>query len=132
MVSRRGRVFDPRVVLVRVFVYLALLGVIAVSLFPIYFALTTSLKPTREAFTSPPTWIFTPTLEHHRFIWFETPFPRYLVNTLVITIGTVLLSIPLGCMAAYYLARYRSQPIQNCHRNPLQLVRLQPRSWSKQ
>ena len=101
-----------RAVLARAFVYAALLGVVAVSLFPIYFALTTSLKQTRDAFTTFPTWIFTPTLEHHRFIWLETPFPRYLLNTLVITIGTVLLSIPLGCMAAYYLARYRSRPIQ--------------------
>src|SRR5262249_48487450 len=92
--------------------YLWLLALGLASLFPIYFALTTSLKPTRDAFTTPPTWIFAPTLEHHRFIWLETPFPRYLVNTLVITTGTVLLSIPLGCMAAYYLARYRSRPIQ--------------------
>src|SRR5262249_31523073 len=110
MVSRRAR--DPRRILGRACVYVALLVVVAVSLFPIYFALTTSLKPTREAFTSPPTWLFTPTLEHHRFIWLETPLPRYLVNTLIITTGTVLLSIPLGCMAAYYLARYRSRPIQ--------------------
>src|SRR3989475_4872878 len=106
---RRG---PPGVRPARAFVYLAVLAVVAVSLFPIYFALTTSLKQTRDAFTTPPTWIFTPTLEHHRFIWLETPFPRYLINTLVITIGTVLLSIPLGCMAAYYLARYRSRPIQ--------------------
>jgi multiple sugar transport system permease protein len=112
MVSRRVGATDPRLVVVRALVYLALLAVVAVSLFPIYFALTTSLKQTREAFTTPPTWIFTPTLEHHRFIWLETPFPRYLLNTLVITIGTVLLSIPLGCMAAYYLARYRSRAIQ--------------------
>src|SRR5262249_3131304 len=101
-----------RAVLARALLYVALLRVVAVSLFPIYFALTTSLKQTRDAFTTPPTWIFTPTLEHHRFIWLETPFPRYLLNTLVITTGTVLLSIPLGCMAAYYLARYRSRPIQ--------------------
>ena len=42
MVSRRAG--DPRVVLARALVYLALLAVVAVSLFPIYFALTTSLK----------------------------------------------------------------------------------------
>ena len=72
MVSRRASA--PSVVLGRVLVYLALLIVVAVSLFPIYFALTTSLKQTRDAFTTPPTWIFTPTLEHHRFIWLETPF----------------------------------------------------------
>ena len=111
MVSRRRRI-GPRVVVVQALLYLALLAVVVVSLFPIYFALTTSLKVTREAFTIPPTWIFTPTLEHHRYIWLETPFPRYLVNTLIITTGAVLLSIPLGCMAAYYLARYRSRPIQ--------------------
>jgi multiple sugar transport system permease protein len=111
-VSRGTGAPDPGVVVARGLVYVALLGVVAVSLFPMYFALTTSLKQTRDAFTTPPTWIFTPTLEHHRFIWLETPFSRYLVNTLVITIGTVLLSIPLGCMAAYYRARYRSRPIQ--------------------
>ena len=111
MVSRRRRI-GPRVVVVQALLYLALLAVVVVSLFPIYFALTTSLKVTREAFTTPPTWIFKPTLEHHRYIWLETPFPRYLINTLIITTGAVLLSIPLGCMAAYYLARYRSRPIQ--------------------
>ena len=57
MVSQR-RTGRPSVVLARAFIYAALLVVIAVSLFPIYFALATSLKPTREAFTSPPTWIF--------------------------------------------------------------------------
>src|SRR5262249_26825511 len=91
VVSRRRRPALPAA-LGRALVYLALLAVVLVSLFPIYFALTTSLKSTRDAFTTPPTWIFRPTLEHHRFIWLETPFPRYLVNTLVITTGTVILS----------------------------------------
>lgn len=99
-------------VMARGLLYLALLLVIAVSLFPIYFAVTTSLKQTKDAFSMPPTWIFTPTLEHHYYIWTETPFFRYFINTMIITTGTVLLSIPLGCMAAYYLARYRSLPIQ--------------------
>lgn len=106
------RVEMLRAALVRSFVYLALLAVVAFSLFPIYFALTTSLKQTRDAFSIPPKWLFIPTLEHHYYIWAETPFFRYLLNTLIITTGTVLLSIPLGCMAAYYLARYKSRPIQ--------------------
>jgi multiple sugar transport system permease protein len=109
---RGGHARELRTVLARGLIYLALLAVVAFSLFPIYFALTTSLKQTRDAFTMPPTWVFTPTLAHHYSIWMETPFPRYLVNTLIITTGAVLLSIPLGCMAAYYLARYRSRPIQ--------------------
>ena len=75
MVSRR-RGTGPQVIVGRALLYLALLVVVAVSLFPIYFALTTSLKVTREAFTIPPTWVFTPTLEHNRYIWLETPFPR--------------------------------------------------------
>ncbi|HEV8308626.1 MAG TPA: carbohydrate ABC transporter permease, partial [Methylomirabilota bacterium] len=111
MVSRR-QALAPRALLARALLYLALLGVVAFSLFPIYFALTTSLKQTRDAFTMPPKWLFTPTLEHHYYIWAETLFPRYLLNTLIITTGAVLLSIPLGCMAAYYLARYRSRSIQ--------------------
>jgi multiple sugar transport system permease protein len=107
----RGRAGALPTLLARGLLYLALLAVVAYSLFPIYFALTTSLKQTRDAFSMPPKWVFTPTLVHHAYIWTETPFPRYLVNTLIITTGAVLLSIPLGCMAAYYLARYRSRSI---------------------
>lgn len=109
---RNGRARGVRAAFARGLLYLALLAVVVVSLFPIYFALTMSLKQTRDAFAMPPKWIFTPTLEHHYYIWMETPFPRYLINSLIITTGAVLLSIPLGCMAAYYLARYRSRPIQ--------------------
>ena len=54
--SRRRRI-GPGVVVARALLDLALLAVVAVSLFPIYFALTTSLKPTRDAFTTPPTWL---------------------------------------------------------------------------
>lgn len=112
MVKTTSPLTALQTIMTRGLLYLALLLVIAVSLFPIYFAVTTSLKQTKDAFSMPPTWIFTPTLEHHYYIWTETPFFRYFINTMIITTGTVLLSIPLGCMAAYYLARYRSLPIQ--------------------
>ncbi len=112
MVKTTSPLTALQTIMARGLLYLALLLVIAVSLFPIYFAVTTSLKQTKDAFSMPPTWLFTPTLEHHYYIWTETPFFRYFINTMIITTGTVLLSIPLGCMAAYYLARYRSLPIQ--------------------
>ena len=50
MVNRRAGAL--RVVLARAFLYGALLGVVAVSLFPIYFAFTTSLKQTRDGWTA--------------------------------------------------------------------------------
>jgi raffinose/stachyose/melibiose transport system permease protein len=40
-------------------------------------------------------------------IWGETRFPRYLANSLLITVASVTLIVVLATMAAYAIARYR-------------------------
>lgn len=76
-----------------------------INLVPLIWAAMTSLKHPSDAFSIPPTLIFSPTLEYHRQIWFENDFARYLVNSLIVSAGTVLISVPIGALAAYALSR---------------------------
>ncbi len=83
-----------------------------VNLVPILWGLLISLKQPADAFAIPPKLIFTPTLEFHQEVWLERGFAGYLLNSLVIAGVTVLISVPVGTLAAYALARMRSRVAQ--------------------
>jgi multiple sugar transport system permease protein len=87
------------------FVFLALCVFTFVNLIPLLWAVLTSFKYPADAFTIPPTIFFEPTLEYHRQVWFENDFFRYLVNSLIVSAGVVLISVPSGSLAAYALSR---------------------------
>lgn len=76
-----------------------------INLIPLIWAVLTSLKHPADAFTIPPTIFFEPTLEYHRKVWVENDFLRYLTNSLIISAGVVLISVPAGSLAAYALSR---------------------------
>lgn len=76
-----------------------------INLTPLIWAVLTSLKDPRDAFTIPPTIIFEPTLKYHIQVWTENDFVFYLMNSLIISAGTVFISVPAGSLAAYALSR---------------------------
>lgn len=75
------------------------------TLVPVLWGLLTSLKQPVDAFAIPPKVIFEPTLLFHYEVWVERGFWGFLVNSLVVSLGTMAISVPLGSMAAYALAR---------------------------
>jgi multiple sugar transport system permease protein len=92
---------------VKTWVSVVLLTIAAfVSIFPLYWVITTSLKDPVDVFRMPPVWIFKPTLENYRLL-LESRFPGFFVNSTIISIGTVIVSLAVGVPAAYGLARLR-------------------------
>lgn len=89
----------------RVMVFIALSIFTLINLTPLIWAVLTSLKHPADAFTIPPTLVFEPTLQYHREVWFENDFFRYLINSLVVSAGTVFISVPIGSLAAYAISR---------------------------
>ncbi|MCH4564006.1 carbohydrate ABC transporter permease [Halomonas sp. EGI 63088] len=84
------------------------------NLIPLLWAILTSLKHPADAFTIPPTLVFEPTLEYHKQVWLDHDFIQYLSNSLIVSAGTVLVSVPIGSLAAFALSRIprqRSGPI---------------------
>lgn len=79
----------------------------AIFLFPILWMIITSFKDQRDIFTSPPVLFFTPTIEHYVTYLQRPDIQRRLINTVIVAIGSGVLSIIAGSMAGYALARIR-------------------------
>ncbi|TAN27765.1 MAG: carbohydrate ABC transporter permease [Castellaniella sp.] len=90
------------------------------SLAPVVWFLLTSLKDRSETFQIPPAWFFTPTLDHYKNVMgfggkltslYQAGridnFFDAAVNSIVIAVGSTLLSTFLGTIAAFGFARFR-------------------------
>ncbi len=74
---------------------------------PILVIFATSLRQQVDIFAAPLNFLFTPTLENYRAVLEEDKFDRYLGNSLFVGIVSTVITLVLGCMAAYGLARFR-------------------------
>ncbi len=80
---------------------------LALVMFPFYWMVNTSLKPASEIFLSPPTFVSSNwSLDAYVTVLTERPFARYFLNSLVVTLGTTLLSVTLAAFAAYGFTRF--------------------------
>ena len=93
----------------QILLFLSLCLFTAIMLTPVIWAFLTSIKQPIDAFAIPPKLVFAPTLEFHQQVWLEKGFGKFLVNSLVIAVSTVLISVSIGTMAAYALSRMRSK-----------------------
>jgi multiple sugar transport system permease protein len=76
--------------------------------FPFYWMLLTSFKRTSDLYdlkNNPLLFNQPPTLEHWRFLFAETLYPRWLANTLLVGVAVVAITLVLAVPAAYALAR---------------------------
>ncbi|MER8007414.1 MULTISPECIES: carbohydrate ABC transporter permease [unclassified Streptomyces] len=84
------------------------------ALFPIAWMVILSLKPANELFST--YFSFTPTLGSYRTVLGDSegiPFVRFFVNSLVVSVGAVALSLLVGLPAAYASARWRFKGSEN-------------------
>lgn len=87
------------------FLVLVLLGFL---LSPIFWVVSTSLKPNPEIYRLPAQWIPGPvTFEHYRDVLADVRVHRYIGNSLVVALASSLLATLLGALAAYGIGRYR-------------------------
>jgi multiple sugar transport system permease protein len=88
--------------------YALLMLAIAIVFFPLLWMLTVSVRPNLEVMKIPPDWVpqvFT--LEGYRKIFDNRKFLVVFLNSMVISLVVTALSLFLGAMAAYALARFR-------------------------
>jgi len=82
--------------------------IILFTLFPVYVLISTSFKPFTEAFSYPPTlWPHNLTFKSYLKVLTKWEFTSYLINSLVITTSSVLLSVIVGIPMAYCLAKIK-------------------------
>lgn len=86
--------------------YGILLIAVFISLFPIFWTISTSIKTRVDTFTLPPKFFnFSPTLKNYQSLLQYDGFWRIYFNTILITFCTTVLCLLIGSLAAYALAR---------------------------
>lgn len=93
-----------------VVLYLPLAVFIIVLLFPFYWMAITAVKPNAQLTdynNYSPFWVVGPTLDHIKYLLFETSYPGWLWNTLVVSVCATVLSLAASVFAAYAIERIR-------------------------
>jgi multiple sugar transport system permease protein len=111
--------------------YAALIGWAIITLFPIVWVYTSSVKTPEQIFEMPPKWFFKPTLHNFEVVLglkipteletvtqegagqIQNKFPRYLLNSVIVALGSTALSLLIGAPAAYSLARHKFRGAQS-------------------
>lgn len=90
-------------------VYLPLFAFLIVLLFPFYWMAITSVKPDNELLSRDgnPFWVHAPTLAHFKKLLFDTAYPEWLWNTVLVSVVSTLFSLAASVFAAYAIERLR-------------------------
>ncbi len=89
---------------------LVILAVIVFFLWPVYWLIITAFKFGRDAFATPPQWLFfNATMRNFSYVFGSLPVMAYLRNSIIISTGATVLSLLLGVPAGYAIARTRSR-----------------------
>ena len=97
-----SRISTQRMVLTTIAVAAA-----AATMFPIAWMLMISLKSQREALTLPPALLFVPVLDAYRAVWARAGFAPALLNSVLVSMLTLLICLSVGLLAGYGLSRFR-------------------------
>lgn len=105
--AANGRLSYRRIRQVKKLGFFGLLSlVLAVIVFPIFWMFHTSIRPREDIFIQAvpviPRHI---SLEHYRILLFESNFPMFYVNSIVVSLGVVTLTVVLSTLGGYGLAR---------------------------
>jgi trehalose/maltose transport system permease protein len=95
----------------RLLFYLIVAGIVVYSVFPFYWAVTSSFKPSPDLFSERLKWIPSPaTPVHYVTVFLGANFGRNLLNSLIVAGGVTVVALTLGCLGAYALGRLRFPP----------------------
>jgi ABC-type glycerol-3-phosphate transport system permease component len=82
-----------------------------VILLPFFWMISVSLKPATEPFTIPARlWPQHPTLENYASA-FRPEFQRYFLNSIIVSLSTLIITVPLALLAAYSFTRFQMRAL---------------------
>ena len=96
----------PLGLLSKMLIYLILGAWAVLVIFPMLWAIMTSFKTDQEIFFSPWALPARPIFENFARAWTTARLGEYFINTLIIVIPSLFLTLLLSAMAAYVLARF--------------------------
>jgi len=89
--------------------YATVIVIALIVLFPFLWMLSSSFKTQVDIIAWPPKLFFTPTLQNYERVFGEQDFLQYFINSTVVGVCAVGLSLLLGLPAAYSISRFKQQ-----------------------
>ena len=89
------------------FVFAGLILWLILASLPIVWTAIISFRNYVDAFSAPVKWFAPFTFDNYVNLWIGKEFYRNFFNTAIVTVGTVTISLTVGCLAGYALSRYR-------------------------
>lgn len=77
------------------------------AVFPVVWIMLASFKPGQFVRSSKITLIKSPTLGNYHYVLFETEFPRWFLNSVVVAVFTMIFGISMSATAGYAMSRFR-------------------------
>ncbi len=89
--------------------YIPILLMLVLTLFPFYWMFITSIKSDGELYNlqSNPLIVLQPVLTQYQRLLSDTLFPRWISNTLIVSIASTAISLACSALAGYSIARMR-------------------------
>ncbi len=109
--TKRRRQFE-RIFIDGILVYGFLALLLLFAIFPFLWMFSTSIKTAQESFVIPPRWIPQhPTLEAYKVLYDakaanNNSFPRYFLNSLIVSISTTVIAVAIAVPASYAFSRF--------------------------
>jgi multiple sugar transport system permease protein len=101
-----ARVAQRRATMERTLTHVVLIAAAVACAAPFFYVIAASLKDQGALFHYPPVWVqIPPSLENYQRLLFESGFPRWMVNTLIVATTVTTAKLFLDSMAGYALAK---------------------------
>lgn len=89
------------------FYYIIVFAVATISLYPIFLMFLSSFKTNAEIFKNPLGLPTNFSLDTYRTLLSKIPFDQYFINSVIVSLTSVLLVVVFCSLAAYYIARFK-------------------------
>lgn len=99
---------SPWAMLQRALFWLLIIAIILYTIFPFYWAIVTSLTPNSRLYDTPAQY-FPSTIDwsHYRYVLRNDDFIKAFLNSAIVSVSTVTVSLVLGSFAAYAFGRFQ-------------------------
>jgi multiple sugar transport system permease protein len=91
--------------------YVIVVGIALMVLFPFLWMLSSSFKTQVDIISWPPKLFFSPTLHNYQKVFEEQDFLKYFLNSTIVGVVAVGISLILGLPAAYSIARFAQKKL---------------------
>ena len=92
-------------------IWITIVVILVAFLFPIYWMVLSSVKTQIENLAYPPRFLVKPTAQNYEVIFVRENYLRYIKNSVIVALGSVIFSLLLGIPAAYSIVHFKQKRV---------------------